>query len=87
MNFLFYSIFESPKKQKNNGKIELLTLKQITKKLEIRHRRATHLPPHLHKALECVLVTEGTLAIGIGPELYEMKEGERDDCIEKIQTK
>ena len=49
---------------------------QITEKLEIRHRRATHLPPHLHKAMECVLVTEGTLAIGIGPELYEMKEGD-----------
>ena len=49
---------------------------QSTEKLEIRHRRASHLPPHLHKAMECVLVTEGTLAIGIGPELYEMKEGD-----------
>ena len=49
---------------------------QSIEKLEIRHRRASHLPPHLHKAMECVLVTEGTLAIGIGPELYEMKEGD-----------
>ena len=49
---------------------------QSTEKLEIRHRKATHIPPHLHKAMECVLVTEGTLAIGIGPELYEMKEGD-----------
>lgn len=49
---------------------------ESTDKLEIRHRRATHLPPHLHKSMECVLVTEGTLAIGIGPELYEMKEGD-----------
>lgn len=47
---------------------------EITNKLEIRHRKATHVPPHLHKSMECVLVTEGTLAIGIGPELYEMKE-------------
>lgn len=49
---------------------------EITDKLEIRHRKATHLPPHLHKSMECVLVTEGTLAIGVGPELYEMKEGD-----------
>ena len=49
---------------------------QSIEKLEIRHRRASHLPPHLHKAMECVFVTEGTLAIGIGPELYEMKEGD-----------
>lgn len=49
---------------------------ETTAKLEIRHRRAAHLPPHLHKSMECVLVTEGTLAIGIGPELYEMKEGD-----------
>ena len=49
---------------------------QSTEKLEIRHRKATHLPPHLHKSMECVLITEGTLAIGIGPELYEMKEGD-----------
>lgn len=49
---------------------------EIADKLEIRHRKATHLPPHLHKAMECVLVTEGTMAIGVGPELYEMKEGD-----------
>lgn len=49
---------------------------EITDELEIRHRKATHIPPHLHKSMECVLVTEGTLAIGVGPELYEMKEGD-----------
>ena len=49
---------------------------QSTEKLQIRHRRATHLPPHLHKGIECVLVTEGSLAIGVGLELYEMKEGD-----------
>lgn len=49
---------------------------EIADILEIRHRKATHLPPHLHKSVECVLVTEGTLAIGVGPELYQMKEGD-----------
>lgn len=45
-------------------------------KLEIQHQKAVHLPPHLHKYMECVLVTQGSLAIGIGPELFEMKEGD-----------
>lgn len=49
---------------------------EIADKLEIRHRKATHVPPHLHKSMECVLVTEGTLAVGVGIELYEMKEGD-----------
>ena len=49
---------------------------EIVDNLEIRHRKSTHVPPHLHKAIECVLVTEGTLAIGVGPELYQMKEGD-----------
>lgn len=49
---------------------------EIADNLEIRHRKSVHVPPHLHKAMECVLVTEGTLAIGVGPELYQMKEGD-----------
>ena len=49
---------------------------EITDSLEIRHRKSVHVPPHLHKAMECVLVTEGTLAVGVGPELYQMKEGD-----------
>ena len=49
---------------------------ETANELEIRHRKASHVSPHLHKSMECVLVTEGSLAIGIGPELYEMKEGD-----------
>ena len=49
---------------------------EFKNKLEIHHQKATHLAPHLHKSIECVLVTKGSLAIGIGPELYEMKEGD-----------
>ncbi|MBR4025941.1 MAG: helix-turn-helix transcriptional regulator [Lachnospiraceae bacterium] len=50
--------------------------KEITNKLEIRHKKCTHISPHLHNAIECVYVSEGTLAIGIGTELYQMKEGD-----------
>ena len=34
--------------------------------LDIRHIRSKHIAPHLHEALECVYVTDGTLEIGIG---------------------
>ncbi len=49
---------------------------ELKNKIEIHHQKAVHLPPHLHKSLECVLVTEGSLAIGVGTDLYEMKEGD-----------
>ena len=44
--------------------------------LDIRHIRSRHIAPHLHEALECVYVTDGTLEIGIGKELYHMKKGD-----------
>lgn len=49
---------------------------EIADNLEIRHRKCSHISPHLHSAIECVYVTEGTLEIGIGTELYHMKEGD-----------
>ena len=49
---------------------------ELKNKLEIHHQKATHLAPHLHKSIECVLVTKGSLVIGIGLELYEMYEGD-----------
>ncbi len=36
--------------------------------------QATHVAPHLHQAVECVYVTEGTLELGIGMEFYHMKK-------------
>ena len=49
---------------------------ELKEQLEIHHRKAVHRPPHLHKSLECILVTKGSLAIGVGQELFEMKEGD-----------
>lgn len=39
-------------------------------------KKCKHVPPHLHKSIECVYVLEGSLALGIGQELYQMKEGD-----------
>lgn len=35
-----------------------------------------HIPPHLHEALEIIIVTEGALALGIGEKLYPVEKGD-----------
>lgn len=35
-----------------------------------------HVPPHLHDAFEIVYVTEGTVELGIGQDLYHMEKGD-----------
>lgn len=42
--------------------------------LEIYEKRSVHVPPHLHKSLECIYVTKGTLELGIGEDLFHMEE-------------
>lgn len=42
--------------------------------LEIYDKKSSHISPHLHKSLECVYVTEGTLELGVGQELYHMEK-------------
>lgn len=39
--------------------------------LEIAEQISCHIPPHLHKSMELVSVTEGTLEIGVGTELHQ----------------
>ena len=35
-----------------------------------------HAAPHLHNCLEMILVTKGTLEIGMGQELFHMEKGD-----------
>lgn len=42
--------------------------------LEIYDKKSSHMSPHLHKSLECVYVTEGTLELGVGQELHHMEK-------------
>lgn len=46
------------------------------KNLMIQHRESKHVSPHLHKAVEFVYVTKGTLEIGMGAELFHMDKGD-----------
>ena len=51
-----------------------MQLKYVDTKEEIIaiNRKAKHIEPHLHNALEIVCVTSGTLELGVGQELYHM---------------
>lgn len=43
---------------------------------EIYLRKSRHIPPHLHQSIECIYVTTGSLALGVGQELYHMETGD-----------
>ncbi|MCR4588093.1 MAG: AraC family transcriptional regulator [Lachnospiraceae bacterium] len=44
--------------------------------MEVYEKPSEHVSPHLHKSMEFVYVTGGTLEIGIGQELFHMEEGD-----------
>lgn len=50
--------------------------KENEETLEISEEISSHISPHLHKSMELVSVTEGSLELGIGTELYHMEKGD-----------
>lgn len=44
--------------------------------VSVEWRKTVHVPPHLHEAIEIVYVTEGTIEMGVGQELYHMEKGD-----------
>ena len=46
------------------------------KNLHIHLRTSAHASPHLHNSIEFIYITEGTLELGMGQELYHMEEGD-----------
>lgn len=50
--------------------------KEDEETLEISEEISSHISPHLHKSMEPVSVTEGSLELGIGTELYHMEKGD-----------
>lgn len=53
-----------------------LTFKETKEEICAVQRVSRHISPHLHNALEIVCVTEGTLELGVGQELYHMEKGD-----------
>ena len=54
----------------------LLTYEMKENGIVAEKKKSVHVPPHLHEAIEMVYVTEGTLELGVGPELYHMEAGD-----------
>lgn len=50
--------------------------KEKKKNLHIHLRTLAHASPHLHNSIEFIYITEGTLELGMGQELYHMEEGD-----------
>lgn len=48
----------------------------LNRNMEIFNGRTSHIKPHIHTAIECVYVREGSLELGIGQELYHMDVGD-----------
>lgn len=46
--------------------------KDCKNNLEIFHKKSSHVSPHLHKSAEFIYVTDGSLELGVGQELYHM---------------
>ena len=53
-----------------------LHYKNTNRKIQTIQKRARHAGPHLHSTLEMIYVTEGTLELGIGQELYHLETGD-----------
>lgn len=44
--------------------------------ISVEWKKTVHVPPHLHEAIEIVYVTEGSIELGVGLELYHMEKGD-----------
>lgn len=53
-----------------------LQYQETKERIIFRHGDSRHMPPHLHDSLEVIYVTDGTLEVGIGTELYHMDAGD-----------
>ena len=54
----------------------LLVYENRDKGISVEWKRAVHMPPHLHEAIEIVYATNGNIALGVGLELYDMTVGD-----------
>lgn len=44
--------------------------------VSVEWKNSVHVPPHLHEAIEIIYVTEGTVELGVGQELFHMEKGD-----------
>lgn len=54
----------------------LLTYEKKNEGISAEWKKTVHVPPHLHEAIEIIYVTDGTVELGVGQELFHMEEGD-----------
>lgn len=54
----------------------LPTYESKSREIVLEWKDSVHFPPHLHDEIELVYVTEGTVELGVGQELYHMDTGD-----------
>ena len=54
----------------------ILTYEKRKEGISVEWKDSVHVPPHLHEAIEIIYVTDGTVELGVGQELYHMEKGD-----------
>ena len=54
----------------------ILTYENRNTEILYERKKSIHVPPHLHDAIEMVFVTEGSVELGVGKELYHLEKGD-----------
>lgn len=54
----------------------ILTYENRNAEISYERKKSIHVPPHLHDAIEMVFVTEGSVELGVGKELYHLEKGD-----------
>ena len=50
-----------------------LTYEKRNEGVSAEWKKSVHVPPHLHEAIEIIYVTDGTVELGVGQELFHME--------------
>lgn len=53
-----------------------LTYEKKNEGVSAEWKDSIHVPPHLHEAIEIIYVTDGTVELGVGQELFHMEKGD-----------
>ncbi len=53
-----------------------LTYEKRNEGVSVEWKKSVHVPPHMHEAIEIIYVTDGTVEVGVGQELYHMEKGD-----------
>ncbi len=53
-----------------------LTYEKRNEGVFVEWKNSVHIPPHLHEAIEIIYVTDGSVELGVGQELFHMEKGD-----------